>query len=412
MCGVADHRINSSAAIATDKHETRFLLRIEGDSQYKSYMRQDLWDRPYRKPRAMEPAEISTQLTTVMQAAHGKPPSVKSLRPAIKKLKTKLAKALGRGRFVNIVIGVPLYLSIQSRNEIHTEMHNAGFHVLSTIRQPALASTLFSYYRTVMPEDLFTTLVVDYNRASLDLSVTPTAHGASDILAQQSYPNFGEDALDVKIASLMFNDTIEGREWAPLGNVAQQIRFYRHRAFDDKKDGREVRLHKSRQVFLEEIRQNQLRLADMDMSAFANPSRFDLAKLVQTSEIERQHYLAILTVIDDFVNQHSYNADYTMSSAWNPRLSEKSNMLLSGDADESGFQALRRVLGDSDVDWPLASEQESPIPGQVSARGAAIHAKTRVMPVEREKKKRMYAEKWLQDEEKRQAPKFMVPHDL
>ena len=291
-------------------------------------------------------------------------------------------------------------------------MHNAGFRVLKTIRQPALASALFGFHRAVMPKDLFTTLVVDYNRASLDLSVTPTAHGASDILAQQSYPNFGEDALDLKIASLMFNDTIEGRDWAPLGNLAQQIRFQRHRSFDDKKDGREVRLHKSRQIFLEEIRQNQLRLAEMDMSAFTDPSRFDLAKLVQTSELERKHYVDILTVIDDFVNQHSYNADYTMSSAWNPRLSEKSNMLLSGDADESGFQALRRALDNSDVDWPLASEQESPIPGQVSARGAAIHAKTRVMPVERERKASLYVEKVLQEEEKKQRVKLMLPHDL
>ena len=375
-------------------------------------MRQDLWDGPYRNPQALEPAEINRQLTTVMQAAHREPPSVKKLRPAIKQLKAKIAKALGQKRLINIVVGVPLYLSVQSRNEIHTEMHNAGFRVLSTIRQPALATALFSFHRTGLPKDLFTTLVVDYNRASLDLSVTPTAYGASDILAQQSYPNLGEDALDLKIASLMFNDTIEGRDWAPLGNLAQQIRFPRHRAIDNKRDGREVRLRKSRQVFLEEIEQNQLRLGDLDMSAFTDPKRFDLAKLVQTSQIERKHYIAILTAIDDFVNQHSYNGDYTMSSAWNPRLTEKSNMLLSGDADESGFQALRRVLDDSDVDWPLATVQDSPIPGQVSARGAAIHAKTRVNPIEIEKKTKLRVEKWLQDEEQKQGVKALVPHDL
>ena len=375
-------------------------------------MRQNLWDRPYRKPRAMEPAKIREQLTTVMQAGHGKPPDVKKLRPAIDKLRAKLSKALGPDCFTNIVVGVPLHLSIRSRNEIHTEMHDAGFRVLSTIRQPALASKLFSFHRPLKPKDQYTTLVVDYNRASLDLSVTPTANGASDVLAQQSFPNFGEDALDLKIASLMFNETIEGRDWAPLGNLALQIRHQRHRGFHNETDGREIRLHKSKPFDLEGIKYNQLRLSDLDLSAFANPERLDLFKLIQAHEAEGAHYADILALLDEFVNQHSYNADYTTNSAWNPRLSEKSNMLLSGDADESGFQAFRKALDDSDIDWPLASEYDSPIPQHVSAKGAAIEARAKMIVVDGEKRTRQCAEKLLHDESRVQKVKLFVPHDL
>ena len=335
-----------SAAIATDKHETRFILQIEGDSLYKSYMRQDLWERPYRRPRAIESAQIKHQLTTILQSTHGRPPSVKKLRPIIEDLKKKLAKALGQNSFLNIVIGVPLFLSVQTRNDIHTEMHEAGFQVLSTIRQPALASTLFSFGHAEMPNDTFTTLVVDYNRASLDLSITPSAYGASDMLAQKSHPELGEEALDLKIAGLVLNETIEA---VPLGTLAQQIHVQRHRSRESVTSGKEV---------------------------------------------EREHYKAVLDTIDDFVNQHSYSADYTMSSAWNPRLSETSNMLLTGDADEFGFEFLRSVLDQSDVEWPLDSEKNSSNPRQVSARGAAIHAKARV--------------KGHTDQQLR----LMVPHDL
>ncbi len=389
-------------------------MQVEGDSLYKSYMRQDLWDRPYRKPQAMESAEINNQLTTVLQATHGKPPSVRKIRPAIEKLKTKLAKAFGENSFLNIVVGVPLFLNVQSRNEIHTEMHNAGFRVLSTIRQPALASTLFNFHHEKLPKDLFTSLVVDYNRASLDLSVTPTAYGASDVLAQQSYPNFGEDALDLKIASLILNDTVKGRQWAPLGDLARQIRLQRHRALDSKSNNnREIHLRKSKRLDSEGSSQDQSQWSDLDLSAFADSTTpIDLSRLARATEVEQTHYIGILNAIDDFVNQHSYSADYTMSSAWNPRLNEKSNMLLSGDADESGIQALRMVLDRSDVDWPLDSEKDSPIPRQVSARGAAIHAKMRVLSAKQDKSIKAYKEQWLQEEELKHQLTIMVPHDL
>lgn len=375
-------------------------------------MRQDLWDRPYRKPGALEPVEFKERLTTVMQAGHGKPPTVKKLRPTIDQMKTKLSKALGPECFTNIVIGVPLHLSILSRNEIHSEMHDAGFRVLSTVRQPALASKLFSFHRPVRPNEEYTTLVVDYNRASLDLSVTPTANGASDVLAQQSFPNFGEDALDLKIASLMFNDTIEGRDWAPLSDLAWQIRRQRHRGFHNYTGEREIRLHKSKPFDLEGIIQNQLRLRDLDLSAFADPERLDLFQLVQANEIERAHFVGILTVLDDFVSQHSYNVDSTASSAWNARLSEKSNMLLSGDADKSGFQAFRKVLDDSDIDWPLASERESPNPEHVAAKGAAIEARAKMAPFDDQQRKRHCMERLMQDDNHSNKVKLVVPHDL
>ena len=398
--------------MSTDKNETHFLLQVEGDDLYKSYMRQGLWDRPYRKPGAMESADINNQLTGILQAIHQKPPSITKIRPAIEQLKAKLSKAFGRSSS-NIVVGVPLSLSVQFRNEIHTEMHDAGFRVLSTIRQPALASTLFEFHHRNMPENLFTSLIVDYNRASLDLSVTPTAYGASDVLAQQSYPNFGEDALDLKIASLILNETVEGRQVAPLGDLAQQIRVRRHRALDSKTNGQEIHLRKSKRLESGGSDQDQLLWNDLNFSAFAESiPTIDRSRLARATEVEQEHYQGILRAIDDFVNQHSYNADSSMSSAWNPRLTEKSNMLLSGDADESGFQALRTVLDHSDVDWPLDSEKNSPNPRQVSARGAAIQAKKRVMAAEQENQIQTFAERWRQGEERKQQLKLMVPHDL
>lgn len=404
--------LNRSAAIATDKSDIHFLLRLEGDGNYKSYMRQGLWDRPYQKPQPIESANINEQLTTIMQAGHGKPPNVKNLRPTIEILRSKLSRALGPDCFTNIVIGVPLYLSIQSRNEIHTEMHNAGFRVLSTVRQPALASTLFNLHRPVVPGEDYTTFVVDYNRASLDLSVTPSANGASDVLAQQSFPNFGEDALDLQIASLMFNDTIEGRDWAPLSDLAWQIRLQRHRGFHNETDGREIRLHKSKPFDLEGIKDNQLRLKDLDFSAFTNPERLDFFRLVQAEDIEIAHFKGILYALDEFVNQHSYNAEPTARSAWMPRLTEKSNMLLSGDADNSGFQAFRKMLDASDIDWPLASQRESPVAGEVAAKGAAIEARAKMIPYDDAKRVRQCRDRLLEDDQQKSKVKLVVPHDL
>ena len=359
----------------------------------------------------MEPAELSSQLVEVMQAAQGKPPGVSKIRPTIKAMQGKLARALGKDNF-NIVVGVPLHLSIGSRNEVHTELHKAGFRVLSTVRQPALASRLFSFHRQAMPKDLYTTLVVEYNRAALSLSITPTAHGASDLLASASFPQFGMDALDFKIASLMFNDTVDGRDWAPLGALSKQIRLLRNRAVDNETH-QEIRLQKSNPLD-EAINQRQqpMSLKNLDLSAFQDRLIFDQSKFAKANETERRHYMGILDVLDEFVNQHSYNTDFTMGSAWNPRLSEKSNMLLSGDADSSGFQAFRKILDDSDVDWPLAKEQESPEPREVAAKGAAIDARSRMQHDEDEKKKKQCLEKLLQDEDHRQKVKLVVPHDL
>ena len=398
--------------MSTDKGETHFLLQVEGDSLYKSYMRQGLWDRPYREPGAMESAGINNGLTSILQATHGKPPIVTKIRPSLKQLKTKLDKGFGRSSS-NVVVGVPLSLSVQCRNEIHTEMHDAGFHVLSTIRQPALASTLFEFHHEEPREEFFTSFIVDYNRASLDLAVTPTAYGASDVLAQQTYPHLGEDALDLKIASLILNETVQGRQVAPLGDLAQQIRLRRHRALDSKTNSQEIRLRKSKRLELGEFDQNQSLWTGLDFAAFAESiPNIDFTRLARATEVERDHYMGILRAIDDFVNQHSYNADSSKTSVWSPRLTEKSNMLMSGDADESGFQALRMILDQSDVDWPLDSAKNSPNPRQVSARGAAVQARKRVMEAEQEKEKQTYTERWPRGQERKQQVKLMVPHDL
>lgn len=336
-------------------------------------------------------AEVQSQMLSILQRIQGKPPAIRKLHNSFTTLKSKVDKALGKDT-ANVVVGLPVYLSTETREQVRLALEKAGFKVRSTIRQPALASTVFDFYRPAARRDFtYTVLVVEYNRASLDLAITPSAHGASDVLAHVSYPKCGEDALDLQVAGLLQNTstgthTIIGHSFTSPTTLAKEIRI-----------------------------QRSLATNATDFESRTNLTHFHYH---QISKIERQHHASMRSTLENFVQDYSTQLTYNTSVGYGALLTDDSHLMISGDASDASFEELRRSLLVSEVQWPLADTKDSPNPMKVAAKGAAIEARRRLVGEDLETQAAAAAKALLEAKQKLLKEKGKskvvrsVPHDL
>ena len=346
-----------TAAINTDHDSTRSLVKIEGDSYYKSFMRRNVWDEMSSSPQSVAVANLNADLSTLLKSTQ-KAPAAKKLLSIFKTLRTRTAKKLGHG-VSYAVVGVPVYLSAESRKDVRTQLEAAGFKVLATIRQPALATTAFGYHSLEHQRREHCALNVDYNEASLDISILTTELGATDVLAHESYPQLGDDAMNLKIASLALDNEVSKAEHAPLKSLANQIHLHRKRNPSSK-----------------------LRSKSLDASAFKNIRNANVSRLEDGGDaIETQHFSAIAAFLEKFMADHTYET-HTGQQPWKPLLSDVSDILMAGDGSSRSFEGLRRTLAksptlsrlkDLGTDVGVAPAVE------IASRGAAINGKGRMV---------------------------------
>lgn len=346
-------------------------------------MRRDLWDQPYRSLDWVTPSDFSLQLQGHLQCVQGKPPAVKELRQSFTLLRTKLGKALGKGT-MEVVVGLPVYVDTVTRQEILEELERADFTVLSMVRQPALASIVLDRYRPRNQDGSFYTLMaIDYNRASLDLAITPSAHGASDVLAHISHPELGEDAINLSVAQLVLdehmrlNATLQDQYSLPIA-AAKDIR-------------------------------KEFSLTN-DPAEFKQRTSQDYIGYKNLHDMERTHHAKIHKALENFVDK--YGAQTGPASDLGVLLNDDSLLMISGDASDGSFAGLRRKLEEHEVKWPLAGVKGAPTPMRVAAKGAAIEAKRRQLYNDLEDDTRLLEkakERLLKVNDQRRF-EYMVPH--
>lgn len=347
-----------------------------GDSYYRGFMRQDLWDGvPTARVPSFDKVDLTTHLPALLRSAYGTVPAAKKLHSSFKLLRTRASKALGREP-VHVVVGVPTYISSKVRKDLRAELEAVGFQVLATIRQPALATEAYGFHATLEDERReYTALNIDYNHASPDIALVTTEHRATDVVAQEPHPELGEDALDMKIASLAFNNEVGRSDQAPLTALAGQVQLQRKRSSIAGK----------------------LDLAALDHSSLKKVKGADILKLDENDSVEERHASDIVALLERFVSEQTYET--TGRQPWKPLLADLTSITVAGDGSSRSLEALRKALsGSSLARLHDLGTRVGAVPAiELAVKGAAMNGKAR-----------MVQDKRYGDEE----PHFMVHHEL
>ncbi|CAL8584948.1 hypothetical protein XPA_010531 [Xanthoria parietina] len=190
-------------------------------------MRQGLWSGKPGKARNAQPERMHERGQQLLQPLS--PPGPIKLKSVLQQLESHIVKEIGHDPF-NVVLGVPVSFQPEHRREIRkflTQHLGLDLTILTTARQPALATAAFdlhSYSRETA------VVVVDYNHASLDITLAVTVDFMTDIFAHISIPSLGEDFLSLKLASLHSKDSVASDE--ALRSLAREITTHRVMALD------------------------------------------------------------------------------------------------------------------------------------------------------------------------------------
>ncbi|KAI4219617.1 MAG: hypothetical protein L6R36_008197 [Xanthoria steineri] len=320
-----------SAAILDDRSRARPFALLNGDDFYQAYMRQGLWSGKPGKARKAQPERMHERAQQLLQPLS--PPGPIKLKSVLQQLKSHIVKEIGHDPF-NVVLGVPSSFQPKHRREIRkflTQHLGLDLTILTTARQPALATAAFdlhSYSRET------TVLVLDYNHASLDITLAVTVDFMTDIFAHISLPSLGEDFLLLKLASLAFRDSLVSDE---------ALRSH----------AREITMHSVMAV-------------DSNISSDNYTS--------EMHAVESAHFDTAIKSMLDLVHQQTHTTEITGPN-WKPVLSDLSHILISGDASSRGFKKLREAIAAEEsilaglLDPGL--EMDAPLPIWVTAHGAA-----------------------------------------
>lgn len=304
---------------------------LNGDDFYQAYMRQGLWSGKPGKARNAQPERMHERGQQLLQPLS--PPGPIKLKSVLQQLESHIVKEIGHDPF-NVVLGVPVSFQPEHRREIRkflTQHLGLDLTILTTARQPALATAAFdlhSYSRETA------VVVVDYNHASLDITLAVTVDFMTDIFAHISIPSLGEDFLSLKLASLHSKDSVASDE--ALRSLAREITTHRVMALDSN-----------------------------------TPSDNYTSEM---HAVESAHFDTAIQSILDHLHQHTHTTEIT-GLKWKPVLSDLSYVLISGDASSRGFKKLRKAIAAEEsilaglLDPGL--EKDAPLPIWITAHGAA-----------------------------------------
>ena len=261
------------------------------------------------------------------------PPGPIKMKSVLQQLKLHIVKEIGQDPF-NVVLGVPVSFQPEHRREIRkflTQHLGLDLTILTTARQPALATAAFdlhSYSRET------TVLVVDYNHASLDITLAVIVDFMTDIFAHISLPSLGEDFLSLELASLHSKDSVASDE---------ALRSH----------AREITMHRVKEVG-----------SNISSDNYTSEHR----------AVESAHFETAIQSILDLVHQQTHTIEITGPN-WKPVLGDLSHILISGDASHRGSKKLRKAIAAEEsilaelLDPGL--EMDAPLPMWVAAHGAA-----------------------------------------
>ena len=307
------------------------MALLNGDDFYQAYMRQGLWSEKPGKTRKAQPERMHERAQQLLQPLS--PPGPIRLKSVLQQLKSHIVKEIGQDPF-NVVLGVPVSFQPKHRREIRkflTQHLGLDLTILTTARQPALATAAFdlhSYSRET------TVLVVDYNHASLDITLAVTVDFMTDIFAHISLPSLGEDFLSLELASLYSKDSVASDE---------ALRSH----------AREITMHRVKEV------------------------GSNISSDNYTSEmhaVESAHFDTAIKSMLDLLHHHTHTTEIPGPNR-KPALSDLSHLLISGDASSRGFKKLRKAIAAEEsilaglLDPGL--EKDAPLPTWVTAYGAA-----------------------------------------
>ncbi|KAL9629021.1 MAG: hypothetical protein Q9204_005516, partial [Flavoplaca sp. TL-2023a] len=267
-------------------------------------------------------------------------PALTKVKPLLHELKSQILKHTCQDPF-NVVVGVPGSFQWKHRSEIRkflTHLLGPAATILATAGQPALATVTFDLHRF---REETTVLVVDYNYASLDLTVAETFNFMTDPFAHISLPLLGEDYLSLKLASLSSGD-ISAANYDILRSQARNISLHRMMEVDP---------HTTSGDYTSEMH-----------------------------AVESKHFDTAISSMLQFLHQNTHRTLITGSN-YKPVLSELTHILISGDASSRGFQGLRRAIASEKtilvglLDPGLEANASSP--GWISADGAAKNVQQR-----------------------------------
>lgn len=326
------------------------LAQYEGDLAYKSFLRQGLWRDPSHESRI-------SLLHTIYQEI----PKPKKLKPIFSRLKTDVVKALRRD-IKTAVVGVPIYITPATRQSVREELQKAGFNVLATVRLPALSISTHGFDAEARKREEHTILVVDLNRASLDISILTTQYGTVDILGFETHPALGEEALDLALLESIVGEHLGNSKPSTVAAVLPKIR-----------------------LFLE-TQGTADEPQHLDVSPLGSTSA-SVPHIAVTQQVhngvanaEEEHLQNIRSGLEAFISKYTRKTNPRDGSPWMPSLSELTAISLSGDASGRSFSSLRRVIASSTTLSKLEDlAADGPPPVEIGARGAALNADLRVL---------------------------------
>ncbi|KAI4153060.1 MAG: hypothetical protein L6R39_001681 [Caloplaca ligustica] len=307
-------------------------------------MRQDLWSENASETSQIQPRALHQQAQQILRPSPQ--PSIAHSEVIFKHVKSEIINTIGRDPFT-VVIGVPIYFRTDQRRQLRAfvsqHLDDMDVHILATVRQPALATTTFHFHVGESKSKEFALLNVDYNHASLDITLAVTQMGMTDIVEHTSLPLLGEDSLNLNLASLSYDDA---------DKVPSDRRALRSRA--------------------EQVKRRRI-------ASSSNAS----ANITDTSIVESTFFGAIANSLESFLGQHTHAAGYAprRDEEWKPHVDELSHILVAGDASSRGFQGLRKAIATHG--GVLAGlldpgiEPGAPSTAWVSADGAARSARSR-----------------------------------
>ncbi|KAL9032484.1 MAG: hypothetical protein Q9180_006472, partial [Flavoplaca navasiana] len=262
------------------------------------------------------------------------PPVLANLEHLLQDMKSQILKEIGQVPF-NVVLGVPVSFQPEHRSEFRTFISRhlgLDITILASTSQPALATVTFDLHDLSRET---TVLVVDYNHASLDITLAVTVDFMTHIVANVSLPSLGEDFLFLKLAARSSNN-IKATGYDTLRSHARAIL--------------------------------QRGMTKVDSTASGDN---------YTSEnqaIESTHFHSAVNNMLELVSRNTHTVEITGPN-WKPVLSDLSHILISGDASRRGFKRLRQAIAAEKsllaglLD--LGLETDAPPPRWISAQGAA-----------------------------------------
>ncbi|KAL8891307.1 MAG: hypothetical protein Q9215_001630 [Flavoplaca cf. flavocitrina] len=321
--------ISRTAAILDGHGGVRPLATIIGNDPYQAYIRQGLWSE---MSAVLQSGKLDDHAQQLLEP-HS-PPTLTKIQPLLHELKSQLLKHIGQDPF-NVVLGVSGSFQSKHRSEIRSFIsQHLGLDVtiLASTGQPALATVTFDLHDLSRET---TVLVVDYNHASLDITLAVTVQFMTHTVAHVSLPLLGEDFLSLKLAARSSND-IKATDYDTLRSHARAI--------------------------------SQRRMTEVDSTASGDNFTSE------NQAIESTHFNSAIENMLELISRNTHTVEITGPN-WKPVLSDLSHILISGDASRRGFKRLRQAIAAEKsllaglLD--LGLEAYAPPPGWISAQGAA-----------------------------------------